>query len=128
MELKKGQKQGRIERSLELYPTTMYALYSNIVIQYISLFHKFCCSKIKFLFERWVRFPVSSLYEAIFVTLTSCEHAVCPLSRIKRPLVGGWFTLSSIVNSISAIASVHCTEVVRWREGPLWEVPLYTCT
>ena len=57
--------------------------------------------------------------------LTSWEHAVCPLSGIKkRPLVGGRFTTSSIVNSIGAIASVRYMEVVRRREGPLWEVPL----
>ena len=57
--------------------------------------------------------------------LTSWEHAVCPLSGIKkRPLVGGWLTTSSIVNSIGAIASVRYREIVRWREGPLWEVPL----
>ena len=61
--------------------------------------------------------------------LTSWEHAVCPLSGIKkRPLVGGWFTTSSIVNSIRAIASVRYGEIVRWREGLLWEVPLYVGT
>ena len=59
--------------------------------------------------------------------LTSWEHVVCPLSGIKkRPLMGGWFTTSFIVNSIGAIASVRYREIVRWREGPLWEVPLYT--
>ena len=42
-----------------------------------------------------------------FVMLTNWEHAVCPLSGIKkRPLVGGRFTTSSTVNSIGAIASV----------------------
>ena len=61
----------------------------------------------------------------LFTMLTSWEHAVCPLSGIqKRPLVGGWFTTIFIVNSIGAIASGHYREVVRWREGPLWEVPL----
>ena len=59
--------------------------------------------------------------------LASWEHVVCPLSGIKkRLLVGGWFTTSHIVNSIGAIASVRYTEIARWREGPLWEVPLYT--
>ena len=65
----------------------------------------------------------------IFVMLASWEHVVCPLSGIKkRMLVGGRFTTSSIVNSISTIASVRYKEIVRWREGPLWEVPLYDLT
>ena len=50
----------------------------------------------------------------------------CPLSGIKkRLLVGGWLNISLIVNLIRAIASVRYREVVRWWEGPLWEVPLY---
>ena len=32
----------------------------------------------------------------------------------------------TIVISIGVIASVLCIEVVRWWEGPLWEVPLYS--
>ena len=57
----------------------------------------------------------------------SREHAVCPLSRIeKRPLVGGYLYTSAIVVSIGATAGVLYREVVRWWEGPLWEVPLYT--
>ena len=56
----------------------------------------------------------------------SREHAVCPLSGIKkRPLVGGFLYISTIVISIGATASVLYREVVRWWEGPLWEVPLY---
>ena len=55
----------------------------------------------------------------------SREHAVCPLSGIeKRPLVGGYFYTSAIVFSIGATAGVLYREVVRWWEGPLWEVPL----
>ena len=58
--------------------------------------------------------------------LVSWEHAACPLSGIKkRPLVGGWLNISSIVISIGATASVRYREAVRSREGPLWEVPLY---
>ena len=86
---------------------------------------EFCWSNIKFLCEKWVRFPVCPLYEAIFCNVN--QLGARGLSGIKkRPLVGGWFTTSSIVNSISAIASVHYTEIVSWQEGPLWEVPLYT--
>ena len=56
----------------------------------------------------------------------SREHAVCPLSGIKkRPFVGGFLYISTIVISIGATASVLYREVVRWWEGPLWEVPLY---
>ena len=58
--------------------------------------------------------------------ITSWEHAGCPLSGIKRPLVGGRFTTSSILNSIGAITSARYMEVVHWREGPLCEVPLYS--
>ena len=55
----------------------------------------------------------------------SRKHAVCPLSGIKkRPLVGGFLYISTIVISIGATASVLYREVVRWWEGPLWEVPL----
>ena len=55
----------------------------------------------------------------------SWEHAACPLSGInKRPLVGGWLNISSVVISSGATASVCYREVV--CSGPLWEVPLYT--
>ena len=57
----------------------------------------------------------------------SWEHAVCPLSGIeKRLLVGGYLYTSAIVFSIGATAGVLYREVVRWWEGPLWEVPLYS--
>ena len=35
------------------------------------------------------------------------------------------YTLSLIVLSIGAMAIVRYSEVIRWWEGPLWEVPLY---
>ena len=58
--------------------------------------------------------------EAVFNGLCSREHAVCPLSGIKkRPLVGGFLYISTIVISIGATASVLYGEVVRWWEGPL---------
>jgi len=59
--------------------------------------------------------------------LVSWEHAACPLSGIKkRPLVGGWVNISSVVILIGATASVCYREVVRSWEGALWEVPLYS--
>jgi len=59
--------------------------------------------------------------------LVSWEHAACPLSgNKKRPLVGGWSNISSVVISIGATASVRYREVVCSWEGSLWEVPLYT--
>ncbi len=68
-------------------------------------------------------------YKRLFSTdFCSREHAVCPLSGIKkRPLVGGFLYISTIVISIGATAGVLYREVVRWWEGPLWEVPLYIC-
>ena len=54
------------------------------------------------------------------------DLADCPLSGIKKhPLMGGFLYTSTIVISIGATASVLYIEVVRWWEGPLWEVPLY---
>ena len=67
-------------------------------------------------------------YERLFsMGFFNWDHADCPLSGIKkRLLMGGFLYTSTIVNSIGAIASVLCIEVVCWWEGPLWEVPLYT--
>ena len=39
--------------------------------------------------------------------------------------MGGYLYTSAIVFSIGATAGVLYREVVRWWEGPLWEVPLY---
>ena len=39
--------------------------------------------------------------------------------------MGGFLYISTIVISIGATAGVLYREVVRWWEGPLWEVPLY---
>ena len=59
--------------------------------------------------------------------LVSWEHAACPLSgNKKRPLVGGWLNISSVVISIGATASVRYREAVCSWEGSLWEVLLYT--
>ena len=56
----------------------------------------------------------------------SREHAVCLLSGIKkRAFAGGFLYTSTIAISIGATAGVLYREVVRWWEGPLWEVPLY---
>ena len=51
----------------------------------------------------------------------SMQFVRCPESRSVR----SWGYISTIVISIGATASVLYREVVRWWEGPLWEVPLY---
>ena len=54
------------------------------------------------------------------------ERESCPLSGIrKRPLLGGCECITSKVISIRIMGSVRCREVVRFSEGPLWEVRLY---
>ena len=42
------------------------------------------------------------------------------------PLLGGSLSINAMLNSIRVIDFVRCTEVVRFSECPLWEVPLYT--
>ena len=55
------------------------------------------------------------------------EHGFCPLSGIeKRPLLGGCLSITTMVISIRNTDSVRCWEVVRFSEGPLSEVRLYT--
>ena len=55
------------------------------------------------------------------------ERESCPLSGIrKRPLLGGCECITSKVISIRIMGSVRCREVVRFSEGPLWEVRLYS--
>ena len=81
----------------------------------VSLMHADGCG---FLFVRCERLFSMDLFNR--------DHADCPLSGIKkRPLVGGFIYTSTIVISIGGTASVLYIEVVRWWEGPLWEVPLY---
>ena len=41
------------------------------------------------------------------------------------PLLGGSFSINAMLNSIRVIEFVRCTEVVRFLECPLREVPLY---
>ena len=40
--------------------------------------------------------------------------------------MGGYLYTSAIAFSIGATAGILYREVVRWWEGPLWEVPLYS--
>ena len=42
------------------------------------------------------------------------------------PLLGGSLSINAMLNSIRVIEFVRCTEVVRFSECPLWEVPLYS--
>ena len=41
------------------------------------------------------------------------------------PLLGGSLSTNTMLNSIRVIEFVRSTEVVRFSECPLWEVPLY---
>ena len=66
----------------------------------------------------WVWFPGVRFLEVILF---------CLLSGIeKRPLLGGCLSITTMVISIRNTDSVRSTEVVRFSEGPLSEVPLYT--
>ena len=59
---------------------------------------------------------------------TCLEFESCLLSGIeKRPPLGGYLYISTIVISVRNTAFVRCREVVRFSEGPLWEVRLYHC-
>ena len=71
-------------------------------------------------------FPGCPLFRGNFVEKSRGEYESCPLSGIKkRPPLGGYLCISTIVISIRNTAFVRCREVVRFSEGPLWEVRLY---
>ena len=58
---------------------------------------------------------------------TGWECSSCPLSGIeKRPFLGGCLSTITIVISFRNKECVRCREVVRFSEGPLSEVRLYT--
>ena len=62
------------------------------------------------------------------IPLVKCrwERGFCPLSGIeKRPLLGSFLSITSMVISIRNTDSVRCREVVRFSEGPLSQVRLY---
>ena len=66
-----------------------------------------------------------SLFRGNFVLKSRWEFESCLLSGIKKcPLLGGYLCISTIVISIHNTAFVRCREVVRFSEGPLWEVRL----
>ena len=70
-------------------------------------------------------FPVCPLFRGTFVLKSRWEFESCPLSRIKkRPPLGGCLCISTVVISMRNTAFVRCREVVRFLEGPLWEVRL----
>ena len=75
----------------------------------------------------WARFPPCPLNRSDFVWGKSVqERASCPLSGIgKCPLLGGCKYITAIGISIRATDFDRCREVVRFSEGPLWEVRLY---
>ena len=54
------------------------------------------------------------------------EFEFCPLSGIKkRPLLGGCFSITTMLISIRNTKLVRCRQVVRFSEGPLSEARLY---
>ena len=54
------------------------------------------------------------------------EPGFCPLSGIKkRPLLGGCFSITTMLISIRNTELVRCREVVRFSGGPLSEARLY---
>ena len=79
----------------------------------------------------WVWFPVCPLYSYIFGGNYFCIEVTlgvrfCPLSGIKkRPLLGGCFSITTMLVSIRNTELVRCREVVRFSEGPLSEARLY---
>ena len=53
------------------------------------------------------------------------EQGQCPLFGVERcPLLGGSKCTIYMGRSIGGTGFVHCTEVVRFSEGPLLEVSL----
>ena len=64
--------------------------------------------------------------EAIFFEKSRWEFKFCPLSGIKkRPLLGGCFSITTMMISIRNTELVCCIEVVCFSEGPSPEAQLY---
>ena len=73
-----------------------------------------------------VQFPGCSLFRSIFVLRSHCwDFESCLLSGIKkRPFLGGWFSIATMLSTIHKTELVHYREVVRLSKGPLSEVRL----
>ena len=74
-----------------------------------------------------VFFCLSAIWRPFCIEKSRWEFEFCPLSGIKkRPLLGGCFSITTMLISIRNTELVRCREVVRFSEGPLSEARLYT--
>ena len=70
---------------------------------------------------------LSAIRRQFCIEKSRWEFEFCPLSGIKkRPLLGGCFSITTMLISIRNTELVRCREVVRFSEGPLSEARLYT--
>ena len=70
---------------------------------------------------------VSVIWRLFCIEKCIWELGSCPLSGVKkRPLLGGCLSITTTVISIRNTECVRCRKVVRFSEGPLSEVRLYT--
>ena len=63
---------------------------------------------------------------AFLEVILHCNSAVGSADFVRCPLLGGCLSTTTMVISIRNTDGVRSTEVVRFSEGPLSEVPLYT--
>ena len=69
---------------------------------------------------------LSAIRRQFCIEKSRWEFEFCPLSGIKkRPLLGGCFSITTMLISIRNTELVRCREVVRFSEGPLSEARLY---
>ena len=69
---------------------------------------------------------LSAIRRQFCIEKSHWEFEFCLLSRIKkRLLLGGCFSITTMLTSICNTKLVCCREVVRFSEGPLSEAQLY---
>ena len=69
---------------------------------------------------------LSAIRRQFCIEKSRWEFEFCPLSGIKKhPLLGGCFSITTMLISIRNTELVRCREVVRFSEGPLSEARLY---
>ena len=72
---------------------------------------------------------LSAIRRQFCIEKSRWEFKFCALSGIKkRPLLGGCFSITTMLISIRNTKLVRCREVVHFSEGPLSEARLYICT
>ena len=68
---------------------------------------------------------LSAIRRQFCIEKSRWEFEFCPLSGIKKlPLLGGCFSITTMLISIPNTELVRCREVVRSSEGPLSEARL----